>query len=259
MSDEPASFTNVAPWYDALMLGVPYEQWVRYLEELLLLFGWKPETVLDLACGTGRVSRLLAEKGYRVTGVDASSGMIEVAKSQPSPQAIEYHCQRAESLDLGRSFDLVVSLFDSLNYLTDPNDLQKCFRRVARHLHSRSLFIFDMNGIYAFQADLFSQESLGKGKSIEYVWKSHYDPKTRLCRVDMEFTAHPEGRSETFREVHFQRAYETEEVCDYLRDAGFDVLAVYDAYATRPVRAKSDRIFWIARLKDSEEAKPVAP
>jgi SAM-dependent methyltransferase len=253
MSEEQPSFTRVAPWYDALMNGVPYEQWVRYLEELLKRFGRRPETVLDLACGTGRVSRLLARKGYEVTGVDASEEMIEVAKKNTPDGGVKYVCQRAEYLSLGRRFDLVVSLFDSLNYILDPDELRQCFRQVALHMKPESLFIFDMNGVYAFQADLFSQESFGKNRPVEYIWRSHYDPETRLCRVEMDFIGHQGGRREEFKEVHYQRAYLAEEVNGYLRDAGHEILAVYDGYATEPVRAKSDRIFWVTqRSADGE-------
>ena len=242
------SFTHVARWYNALMSGVPYEQWVRYIGDLLADLGAEPESVLDLACGTGRVSRLLARKGYRVVGVDGSPAMIEEARRCTPGGEVEYFCQRAEDLSLGRRFDLVVSLFDSLNYITDPHDLARSFRQVAGHLRPAGLLIFDLNGIYAFEADLFTQESYGRGRPVEYSWKSRYDPGTRICTVDMVFHVKQEGRREEFREVHVQRAYEIEEVNAMLEAAGLEILSVYDAYTKRPAHAKSDRIYWIARL-----------
>jgi ubiquinone/menaquinone biosynthesis C-methylase UbiE len=241
------SFTQVAPWYDALMAGVPYEQWVRYLEEILKHYGRAPESVLDLACGTGRVSRLLTKKGYDVVGVDGSPGMIEEARKRTPGGEVEYVCQRMERLDLDRRFDLVVSLFDSLNYLTDPDDLRECCRRVFRHLHPKGLFVFDMNGVYAFEANLFNQESYGPRRKIEYTWRSDYNRKTRLCSVYMDFRVNEGGRRREFHEVHVQRAYTVEEVNGMLEEAGFDLLAVYDAYTLEPVRPKSDRIFWVAQ------------
>jgi SAM-dependent methyltransferase len=248
MSDPATqSFTHVAPWYDALMEGVPYEQWVRYIEELLEEYGHEPDTVLDLACGTGSVSRLLARKGYHVVGVDGSPGMIDEARRITRDPTVEYVCQRMEQLSLDRGFDLAVSLFDSLNYLTDPADLARCFFQVARHLESGGLFIFDMNGVYAFEADLFTQESYGKDRPIEYSWRSRYDPLTRICTVDMEFTVHRGDLKEEFREVHVQRAYDVEEVNSMLRSAGLEPLADYHAYTLNPTRRRSDRIFWVCR------------
>lgn len=248
MSDaDLQSFTHVAPWYDALMVGVPYEQWVRYLDELLGQFGFNGSSVLDLACGTGRVSRILAKKGYEVVGVDGSVAMVEEAiKRTPGGEA-EYVCQRMEELSLGRRFDLVVSFFDSLNYLTDPADLRQCCIRVAEHLNPGGLFIFDMNGLYAFEADLFTQECYGPRQKVEYSWRSEYNRETRLCHVYMEFKVKEGGKPREFREVHVQRAYTVEEVNAKLRNAGLDVLEVYDAYTLNPVRAKSDRIFWVAQ------------
>jgi ubiquinone/menaquinone biosynthesis C-methylase UbiE len=254
MSDsEFQSFTQVAPWYDVLMAGVPYEQWVRYLEELLKEFGHVPELVLDLACGTGKVSRLLAKKGYEVVGVDGSLAMIEEARRRTRGGEAEYVCQRMERLDLDRRFDLTVSFFDSLNYLTDPADLQECCNRVFRHLHPGGLFVFDMNGEYAFEANMFNQESHGPRRKIEYSWRSDYDRTTRLCSVYMEFRVREGGKPKEFREVHVQRAYSVEEVNGMLEEAGFTVLAVYNAYTLEPARPKSDRIFWVARRPTDDE------
>lgn len=248
MSDsEVQSFTHVAPWYDAIMAGVPYEMWVRYLEEILSHFEYRAETVLDLACGTGKVSRLLAKKGYEVVGVDGSAGMIEEARDRTPDGQVEYVCQQMERLALDRRFDLVVSLFDSLNYLTEPADLQECFRRVNDHLVPGGLLIFDLNGMYAFEADLFTQESRGPRRRVEYTWRSSFNRETRLCHVFMEYRVKEGGRWREFQEVHVQRAYTVEEINAMLKNAGMEILAVYDGYTLEPVRPKSDRVFWVAR------------
>ena len=229
------------------MEGVPYEQWARYLDELLVQFGLQPHDVLDLACGTGRVSRLLDMRGFSVTGVDASAGMIAEAGRLTPNGSIDYRVQRMEELSLDRRFDLIVSLFDSLNYLTDPRDLQSCFHCTADHLQPGGLFIFDMNGRHAFEADLFTQESWGRNRPVEYSWVSRFNPETRLCSIEMRFRVRRDGKREEFNETHVQRAYEIEEVNAALREARLEVAAVYDAYSTRPPRAKSDRVFWVAR------------
>ena len=120
---ENAAFGPVAPYYDALMAGVPYRFWVEYLERLWALHGKTPRAVLDLACGTGTVSRLLAARGYALTGVDLSDGMIAVARLRAAEAGlpIPFHRQDAASFDLGDApFDAVVCLFDSLNYILEP-------------------------------------------------------------------------------------------------------------------------------------------
>ena len=175
--------------------------------------------------------------------------MIEEALRLTPNGSINYHVQRMETLSLDRSFDLVVSLFDSLNYLTDPGDLQRCFDQVHRHLHPGGYFIFDMNGPHAFHANLFTQESWGRNRPVEYSWVSRFNAETRLCAIEMRFRVRRDGKREEFNETHYQRAYEIDEVNAALGNSRFEVVGVYDAYSTRPPRPKSDRIFWVARRK----------
>lgn len=256
-STPPASdaFTEVAPWYDELMSGVPYNMWVRYIEELVKRYGLKVERVLDLACGTGKVSRILANRGFAVVGVDASPGMIEQARRATLLPSVRYKAQRMQDLELGEQFDLTVCLFDSLNYVLDPEDVRSAFRRVAEHLRPGGLFIFDVNTEWALEQELFTQRSLGLGRRLEYEWKARYDRQTRLCEVDMRFFVKEGGRRREFRERHVQRAYSREELEGWLREAGLEVLDVFEAYTTDPPRATTDRMFLIARRPDSADAR----
>jgi len=244
-------FTEIAPWYDDLMAGVPYESWVHYLERLLNRHGLRPRSVLDLACGTGRVSRILAQRGYDVVGVDGSPGMIQQAVAKNKDVPITFLCQRMQDLDLNRQFDLVICLFDSLNYLTDPNDLQQTFCRVADHLRPGGLFIFDINAEAAFEMDLFTQSNLDRNRRVQYAWRANYDPQTRICEVHMRFCVNQEDVRREFREVHRQRCYTVGEVRSALRNAGLTCLDVLEAFTLRPARRTSDRIHFVARRDEA--------
>lgn len=250
-TEDDAAFVEIAPLYDMLMTGVPYTEWIVYLRKLLDERKARPRKVLDLACGTGNVSELLAGEGFAVTGVDIAPGMIAQAqaKAAQAKLPIAYAVQDAALLDLpGKRFDLCVSLFDSLNYITDPLRLQMAMERVAAHLTRNGLFIFDLNTEYALANHFFDQNNLSSKDRLLYDWKSDFDPQTRLCRVHMNFryTAE-EGTERVFEEVHWQYAYRTEEIVAMLEQAGFDQIATYKAYTLRqPVRA-SDRIFYVAR------------
>lgn len=244
-------FTEIAPWYDDLMAGVPYESWVQYLEKLLGRHGLRPQSVLDLACGTGRVSRILAQRGLDVVGVDGSPRMIQQAVARNADLPIAFICQRMQDLDLARQFDLVISLFDSLNYLTDPDDLQQTFCRVAQHLRPGGLFIFDMNGEAAFEMDLFTQSNLDRSRRIQYAWRANYDPRTRICEVNMRFCVNQGSGRREFHEVHRQRCYSVGEVRAALRNAGLSCLDVLEAFTLRPARRTSDRIYYVARRDEA--------
>ena len=257
MSLEPSdrsietSFGAVSPFYDTLMASVPYRFWSDYLGKLWKKHGTQPKSVLDLACGTGTMSRLLATRGYIVTGSDLSAGMLEVArrKTAEADLSLEFFQQDAAELDLGDlRFDAVICLFDSLNYILDPERVQSAFERVLEHLHPGGTFLFDVNTEYALAEGMFNQSCTRRDEPLHYRWRSRYDSQTRLCTVNMRFEYDPGGGAErqVFTEVHRQRAYSKEDLTGWLRNAGFAEVSVYDAYSTDPPKKRSDRLFYLA-------------
>lgn len=252
MDSDYQQFTNITDHYDALMAGVPYHLWVDYLEEILKRLDYQPNTVFDLACGTGSVSELMAERGYDVVGADIAAGMIEVAKRKTAKSGanIEYLVQDACELNLGRKFDLVISLFDSLNYITDESKLALAMERVSEHLVDGGYFIFDVNTEYAFAHGFFNQSNIGSGTYPKYVWVSTYDRTSRICSVNMVFEAQePDGTRHQFTEIHEQKAYRMEELDKMLFDAGLETVARYHAYKFKQPTRRSDRVFFVARKK----------
>lgn len=232
------------------MAGVPYRFWLDYLERLWKRHGAAPHLVLDLACGTGTVTRLLAQRGCRVVGVDLAPAMLEAArlKTQAQGLSIPFVQQDAADLDLpGQSFDSVICLFDSLNYLLDASRLQQAFVRVFAHLRPGGTFIFDVNTEYALAEGMFNQSCSRKDEPLHYRWRSRYDPRTQVCTVNMHFSYDAgEGIREPFQEVHKQRAYYKEDLTAWLHEAGFAEVAVYDAYSLERPKKRSDRLFFVA-------------
>lgn len=253
--DAPNQFIEVAAVYDRLMHSVPYADWVAYLKRLLETRNARPRRILDLACGTGNVTELLAEEGYVMTGVDIASHMIAEARRKAGEKglSITYHVQDAGLLDLpGERFDLCISLFDSLNYVTEPAHLQSAFERVALHLTRNGLFIFDLNSELALRENFFDQSSMNPEEPLRYDWRSTYFPETRLCRVHMDFWYHGEdGTVHEFEEEHWQFAYRTDEIVAMLASAGFEEITCYQAYTLRPVNRATDRIYYVARKGDA--------
>jgi ubiquinone/menaquinone biosynthesis C-methylase UbiE len=241
-------FDKVAQYYDEVMSVVPYNQWVQYLRRLLKRFGWKPRRLLDLATGTGTVALMLADHGYRVTGVDIAEPMLKVARrkaAQAGVGDVEFLCQDATRLDLPQEFDVAVSLFDSLNYILTSRGLRDAFAGVYRALVPGGGFIFDLNSEYTLEHNLFSQDNMWDTEAeIKHVWKARYNARTRVATVDMVFYL-PNGK--VFREVHLERAHRHTDVMRYLREAGFEFLDAYDAYTFLPAGRRSERIFYVVR------------
>lgn len=250
---EKDSFIEIAPLYDSLMNSVPYRDWVVYLKQLLSRSRARPRTILDLACGTGTVSQLMAGEGMKVIGVDISEGMILEARRKAAMEGlnIDYRVQDAGELDLpGSRFDLCISLFDSLNYITDPKHLQKAFYRVYAHLNRNGLFIFDINTEYALKNRFFDQDNLNSDDELKYDWASEYDSNTKICAVKMKFWHRDaDGTEKVFGETHWQYAYSSEEIIEMLTDAGFENIEVFQAYSMRPATRTADRLFFVCSKK----------
>jgi SAM-dependent methyltransferase len=237
------AFELIGPYYDQLMSSVPYQDWVDYIERLLRRFDVHPRRVLDLACGTGKVGAELAHRGYAALGVDVSEGMVRIAAREGRlPAAVQD--ARALGIRAG-AFDLVVSLYDSLNYILQPKGLLATFRGVRHALRPDGWFIFDLNTIRALALELFTQDNLRSDDALLYSWRSHWDARARVCTVDMWFRWRGEGADREFREVHRQRGYEDAEVKHLVREAGMEVRAVFEAYGFEPLTPYSTRAFYI--------------
>ena len=239
-------FKEISPYYDRLMHGVPYKYWVAYLEDIFRNLEIMPKDILDVACGTGVVSHLLTERDYKVTGFDLSETMIEVAKK--NYPHIDFYCQNAKDFELSQTFDVAISLFDSLNYIINKDDLQSAFSQVFKHLKSGGFFIFDMNTEYALANNFFAQVNLNPNDYPQYIWEPDWDEREKICTVNMTFIVKEEtGKKREFKEVHIQRAYGIEEITYMLKRSGFEVLNVYSAYRFSKPTKRSDRVYFVAK------------
>jgi len=226
------------------MSKVPYDMWLDYYRLLLSTHGQKPESFLDVCCGTGTIAEMLAQLGHRVSGLDISEPMIVRARESAHRRelAIEYEVADARDFEFGKLFDAAFSFFDSLNYITDANGLASAIKCVADHVRPGGSFVFDLNTAYAFEAKLFDQRDLRPRSKIRYNWIGDYDPSSRLIRVNMDFWV----GDEHFREIHVQRAHPEREVVEVLYRTGFSSIYTYNSYSLDPVRKKSDRIHFVA-------------
>ena len=222
------AYHNLAISYDRLTNDVDYSAVVDFYGEILRKEGLHPRTAVDLACGTGSVSVLLAKQGMSVTGVDMSEEMLTVAceKAWELENPPLFVCQKLQALRLPRGVDLAVCALDSLDYITDPADCQKAIRRVYRALNPGGVFIFDVNTPEKLRA-MDGQVFLDEDDDVFCVWRGEFDEQTNICSYGMDlFQRRGQVWQRSFEE-HQEYAYSIQQLTDYLKQAGFTSIGVY--------------------------------
>lgn len=214
--------------YDRLTNDVDYPGVVDFYFEILAREGLHPRTAVDLACGTGSVAMLLAQKGLQVVGVDMSEDMLceafQKAQSQENPPM--FICQKLQQLRLLRGVDLAVCALDSLDYITDPVDCQEAIRRVYKALNPGGCFIFDVNTPEKLRA-MDGQIFLDEDDDVYCVWRGEFDEETNICSYAMDlFQRQGKSWSRSYEE-HREYAYTAQQLKGYLKAAGFTDIKVY--------------------------------
>lgn len=245
------AYTGFAEVYDMFMDNVPYEEWNTYLTGLLREYGINEGVVLELGCGTGKMTRLLAKSGYDMIGIDNSEEMLEIAMASGQEEdEILYLQQDMRELELYGTARAVVSICDSMNYILEEEDLLEVFRRVNTYLDPGGIFIFDMNTIYKYQELLGETTICENREEGSFIWDNYYDEEEQINQYDLTlFIREEDELYRKYEETHFQRAYEVETVKKLLEEAGMEFVAAYDAFTHESVKPDSERIYMIAREK----------
>lgn len=242
------AYHALAKSYDRLTNDVDYEATVAFYEEILKREGLRPHTAIDLACGTGSVTAILARKGYQVTGVDLSEEMLTQAQQKVADLEAQptFLCCPLEQLWLPRGVDLAVCALDSLDYITDPADCKEAIRRVYKALNPGGIFIFDVNTPEKLRA-MDGQVFLDEDDDVYCVWRGEFDEETNICSYGMDlFQRQGEVWHRSFEE-HREYAYSESQLRTYLSDAGFTHVEVYADREFCPPREGEQRIYFKAR------------
>ena len=242
------AYHALAASYDRLTNDVDYAQTVGFYKQILSREGLRPETAVDLACGTGSVALLLAREGLRVTGVDMSEEMLTVAQQKACelPQPPLFVCQKLQELRLPRGVDLAVCALDSLDYILDPADCWEAIRRAYKALNPGGIFIFDVNTPEKLRA-MDGQVFLDEDDDVYCVWRGEFDEKTNICSYGMDLFQRRGGLWARSFEEHREYAYSWEQLTGYLRDAGFTRIRVYGDRRFEAPAEGEQRIYFSAR------------
>ncbi len=255
-AEKMASYESFARVYDLFMDNIPYGEWSTYLRQLLLKYDVQDGLVLELGCGTGSMTELLAGYGYDMIGLDNSVEMLEIAreKKEQSGHDILYLLQDMREFELYGTVKAVVSVCDSMNYITDPEDLLTVFKLVNNYLDPGGVFIFDMNTIYKYEELLGDTVIAENREESSFIWENWYDSDERINEYDLTlFIRREDGLYEKYEETHYQKAYEISEICRLLKAAGLRPEAVYNAFTTKAPEPDSERVYFVAREQTKQK------
>lgn len=244
------AYTGFAAVYDTFMDDIPYEEWCDYLTGLLQDFGVSDGLLLDLGCGTGSLTELLAKRGYDMIGVDYSEEMLELAmeKKAESGSDILYLCQDMREFELYGTVRAVVSVCDCMNYITEPEDLVTVFKLVNNYLDPGGVFLFDLNTEYKYETVMGDCTIAEDREDSSFIWDNQYDEESRINIYDLSIFVKEEGDLyRKYQETHYQRAYSVGEIRAAIEAAGMEFVTVYDAFTKEPPRADSERIYIVTR------------
>lgn len=244
-----SAYEALAEHYDQLTADVGYARRADYLERLFRRSRIPVRTVLDLACGTGTMTALLARRGYEMIAVDASPDMLAEAREKAAELDGEppvYLCQSMPRLDLYGTVDAAICCLDSLNYLTDPRDVQRTFQRLRLFISPGGLLVFDVNSA-PYLRSLDGQVFLDETEDVYCVWRTEFQKRNQICTYWMDiFSRRAGGMWQRRTEEHRERAYETDQLRQWLLEAGFTHIRTFGDCRMSAPREGEQRIYFAA-------------
>lgn len=243
------AYEALAGAYDRLTQDIPYAEILAYYQQIMDLYQVKPETVLDLACGTGSLSVLLAQAGYQVLGTDQSVEMLTQAYEKTmnmegnKPYFVK---QKMQSLRLPYPMDCAVCCLDSMNYVTAPADCAKAIQKVYDNLNPGGLFIFDVNSAAKLRG-LDGQMFIDEDDDVYCVWRAEFDTDSNICTYGMDIFFREGEVWHRTAEMHREYAYTAQMLTQYLRDAGFTEIRIFGDRTLTDPQENEQRLFFAAK------------
>ena len=245
------AYTSFASVYDTFMDNIPYEEWAEYLVDLLKEYGINDGLVLDLGCGTGNMTELLASAGYDMIGVDNAEEMLEIAmeKREKSGHDILYLLQDMREFELFGTVRAIVSVCDSINYITEKEDLLEVFRLANNYLDPKGIFIFDFNTVYKYREVLGNQTIAEDREDCSFIWDNYYYEDEQINEYELSLFI-KEQDSDLYRkyqEMHYQKAYDLDTIKGLVEQSGLEYITAYDAFTRNKPTEISERVYVVAR------------
>lgn len=211
-------FENLALVYDKLASDIDYHKWANKMEESILEFGNGGKKLVEMCCGTGAISYIMAQKGYQVVGIDNSEDMLEIASKKAMDKRVDlkFVCQDMRSFELPRKVDYIVTPCDGINYLLEEDELQRFFDLAYEQLKDGGLLIFDFSTSEKLLGRLSDNTFYDISEEVSFFWKNNTQGNLKIMEL-IFFIQDQDGKYDRFDEQHMQRIWSENEIERALR------------------------------------------
>lgn len=242
------TYNEFAAHYDRLMEDVDYEHWFNYMRDIFKKYEINPRNVLEMACGTGSLTKYFGEEGYSVTCFDLSEEMLSIAYNKlrryPNVRVLN---QNMTSFDFNKKYDVILCLCDSLNYIIKDEDLFDVFKNAYNHLDDNGIFVFDINSYYKLKHIIGNNTFVEDKDDIYYVWENYFDNQQAICEFYLTFFIKENDHYKRFNENHIQRAYKVDDIKKILERVGFSYIMEYEGFTLKSPNENSERVNFVVK------------
>ncbi len=247
------AYSDFAEVYDELMDNIPYDEWFHYLHELLKEYNIKDGIIAELGCGTGNITERLAMAGYDMIGIDCSDAMLDIANSKKMENSSNslYLFQDMREFELYGTVNAIISLCDSINYITESDDLLTVFKLVNNYLDPKGLFIFDFHPRHYYKNIVANATIAEDRENLSFIWDNYYDEEEDINELALSLFIKVSGTEDNLykkhEELHLQRGYTLSQIKELVKASGLEFITAYDAFTRCEAREECERIYVIAR------------
>lgn len=242
-----SSYITLAEYYDALTENVDYKVRSDYISNFFSEYGEGEPVLLDLACGTGNISRYMSDKGYEIIGIDLSDEMLIQANSKGIKNALFVKADM-KSFELPNKVNYCVSSLDSINHLKDLDEVRSCFACVHSAMHKNGIFVFDVNTLYKNEFVLGNNTFIYDEEDYFLSWDNEYSGDGTV-NIFLDFFVFNGTSYDRYSENFKEKAYDTCQLIDVLNSTGFEIIGIYDELTEKEPEENSERIYFVCKRK----------
>lgn len=241
--DNNNQYTVMAPFYDHLLRHVDYNQWYEYIKTIMYTYTKQKDKILEIGTGTGKFGSRFSSDNIEIYGMDLSVDMLKIA-SQRAYNNYKIFAADARNFYLKDSFSFIFAVHDTLNYITNLEEMEKVFNNVKSIMREDSIFMFDITTEYNIRRYFHLQSETFKTKDHTIVWGNRYDAENRIIYSTIKVI---DKFSKSKTETHVQKIYTVDEISSLLDKCGFEIIDVFGDYTFEAYNDSTVMINFITR------------